>query len=221
MEKQSEQHFQASKEVIKNTDLSLNDIAVYLKIGKYMNKDTREAFPSLQTIADETKLSIPTVRTCIKKLETAEAIQVTRKGRLNRYLFLKHELFEKFGHKFLNNENLSAQEMAFVAKMQPEMFIDGNLGTIKCSNFELAEMTELSISTIKRYNKNLETKGFASIENGNKTYYLDELGQFVICAIKNLNDRVTELENKELSDRDIDRIARRVVELQNEQTIVL
>jgi len=221
METKKEQHFQASKEIIENTDLSLNDIAVYLKIGKYMNKDTKEAYPSLQTISDETKLSIPTIRTCITHLESAGAIKVEKKGRLNHYKFLQHSLFERFGHKFLNNENLTAQEMAFVAKMQPQMFIDGNIGEVKYSNNQLAEITGLSMSTIKRYNKMLETKGFASIEDCNKTYYLDELGQFVICALKNHEDRLqtNEKEVKELR-KEIEELKKQL-NIQDIKTITL
>lgn len=219
MENKDKQHLQAPKTVMKNINLSLNDIAVYLKIGLYMNKD-HVAFPSLQTIAENTKLSIPTVRKCISHLEEAKAIKVEKVGKLNHYIFFQdHEMFERYGHKFLNNKDLTAQEIAFVAKMQPNMFINDNVGKVKYSNSELAKLTGISISTIKRYQTILFNKGFVDISGNEKTYFLDELGQFVICTLKDHEDRLTSVEHRMT---DMENKLSQFIKLQtNKQEIIL
>lgn len=216
MENTDKQHLQAPKSVMKNTELSLNDIAVYLKIGLYMNKE-HVAFPSLQTIAEKTGLSIPTVRKCIEHLVKAKAIEVNKVGKLNHYKFFQdHDMFEKYGHTFLNNEDLTAQEIAFVAKMQPNMFLQDTTGTIKYSNSELAKLTGISISTIKRYQTTLFNKGFIDISGNEKTYFLDELGQFIICTLKDHEDRLKEAE------REIRNLKQQLSQLQsNKQNITL
>lgn len=218
---ENRQHLQVSSEILKNKELSNNDIGVYLSIGKYMNKETKEAFPSQSTLMADTGLALQTVRNCIKKLEKAKAFEIEKRGRNNIYKFSKEENFEMFDYEFLNKEDLSLSEKGFIAKIQPHMFKDGQDGIIKYTYNELQDKTGLSVSTILRNNKSLAKKDFATIEIDKKTYHLDKLGQFVICAIKDLNDRVTELENKKLSDKDIDRIAKRIVEMQNKPTMSL
>ena len=73
------QHIQVSSEILKNKNLSNNDIGVYLAIGKYMNKDSKEAFPSQATLVKDTNLALQTVRSCIKKLEDAKAFEIEKK----------------------------------------------------------------------------------------------------------------------------------------------
>ena len=46
-------------------DLEPKDKLVYLCIRRYMNKNTKKAFPSLQTISNVSGASIPTIRKII------------------------------------------------------------------------------------------------------------------------------------------------------------
>lgn len=73
---ENRQHIQVSSEILKNKNLSNNDIGVYLAIGKYMNKDTKEAFPSQATLVKDTNLALQTVRSCIRKLKAAKAFEI-------------------------------------------------------------------------------------------------------------------------------------------------
>ena len=145
---ENRQHIQVSSEILKNKNLSNNDIGVYLAIGKYMNKDTKEAFPSQATLVKDTNLALQTVRNCIRKLETAKAFEIEKRGRNNIYKFSKDETFEMFDYEFLNKQDLSLSEKGFIAKIQPHMFKDGQDGVIKYTYSELQDKTGLSISTI-------------------------------------------------------------------------
>lgn len=215
------QHIQISKDILKNTELSNNDIGVYLAIGKYMNKDTKEAFPSQSTLMADTGLALQTVRNCIKKLEKAKAFEIEKRGRSNIYKFSKEENFEMFDYEFLNKQDLSLSEKGFIAKLQPHMLKDGQDGIIKYSYNELQDKTGLSISTILRNNKSLQNKDYATITLNKKTYHLDKLGQFVLFALKNHEDRITNNENEvEQLKKEITALKQQLA-LQDKQSIVL
>lgn len=107
---ENRQHIQISKDVLRDKRLSNNDIGVYLAIGKYMNKDTKTAFPSQNTLVSDTGLALQTVRSCIKKLEDRNAFKIEKEGRKNIYVFSKEENFEMFDFEFLNKEDLSLSE---------------------------------------------------------------------------------------------------------------
>lgn len=214
------QHLRVSNDILNDKNLKPNDIGVYLAIGKYMNSD-KIAYPSQATIVKDTGLALQTVRSCIKHLEDRNAFEIKREGRKNIYKFSPEENFEMFDYEFLNKPDLTNSEKGFIAKMQPFMLKEGQNGVVKYTYDELQDKTGMSISTILRNNKLLEKKDYVTVEIDKKTYHLDKLGQFVICAIKNLNDRVTELENKQLSDKDIERIANKLLELQQNKAISL
>ena len=218
---ENRQHIQVSSEILKNKNLSNNDIGVYLAIGKYMNKDTKEAFPSQATLVKDTNLALQTVRNCIRKLETAKAFEIEKRGRNNIYKFSKDETFEMFDYEFLNKQDLSLSEKGFIAKIQPHMFKDGQDGIIKYTYNELQDKTGLSVSTILRNNKSLEKKDFATIELDKKTYHLDKLGQFVLFTLKDHENRLTNNE-KEVCElkRQISELQKQL-QLQKEPTIQL
>ena len=194
------QHLRISTEILRNRELSNNDIGVYLAIGKYMNKDTKEAFPSQTT---DTGLSLQTVRNCIKKLHAAKAFDIRKEGRKNIYIFSQDETFEMFDHNFIDKSDLTSSEKGFVAKIQPYMLKNETDGVIKYTYSELSEMTGLSVSTIMRNNKTLQNKDFAEITIDKKVYHLDKLGQFVVCALFKHEEDINELkaENKMMKEK--------------------
>lgn len=213
---ENRQHIQVSKEILKDKRLSNNDIGVYLAIGKYMNKTTKEAFPSQSTLMSDTGLALQTVRNCIKKLKDCKAFEIKKEGRKNIYIFSKDENFEMFDYEFLNKKDLSLSEKGFIAKIQPHMFKDGQDGIIKYTYSELQDKTGLSISTILRNNKSLEQKDYVTIELDKKTYHLDKLGQFVLVVLQNHEDRLREAEEE------IKILKEQISQLQNnKQEIVL
>ena len=69
METINKQHVQLPNSMTVDAKLTPQDLLIYVAIKRYMNKDTKEAFPSLQTICSKSGASINTVRKCISNLE--------------------------------------------------------------------------------------------------------------------------------------------------------
>lgn len=184
--------------------LTPQDLLVYISIKRYMNNETKEAFPSLQTIAEKCGASIPTIRKCIKRLEDGKYIEVIKKGRSQIYKFLKYNNFEPFSYEFLDKEDLSFTEKAYQLASQQYQFKENGMGKISMSNKELAEKINMSESTISRCNKSLEAKGYLDIikakkhESGitinEKFFHLDELGQAIVFTLQNHEERLNKTE---------------------------
>lgn len=178
------------------------DLLVYVSIKRHMNKDTKEAFPSLQLIAEHCGASIPTIRKCIKNLEEGEYIEVIKKGRKQYYRFLKYTNFEPFSYEFLDNKNISFTEKAYQLASQQYQFKENNYGKISMTNKELSEKINMSESTISRCNKSLEEKGYLHIAKARKQgsgividekfFHLDELGQAIVFTLQNHEERINQ-----------------------------
>ena len=69
------------------SDLRPKDQLIYLSIKRFMNKDTHQAFPSLEKLKQVSGASIPTIRDSIQKLVDTNYISITREGRKNIYTF--------------------------------------------------------------------------------------------------------------------------------------
>lgn len=202
--------------------LKPSDLLIYLDIKRNMNNETKESFPSLETISKRTGASIPTIRKCINNLEEAGYIEIRKEGRKNIYKFLKYKEFEPFSYEFLDNENLSFTEKAYIAASQQYMFKEDGFGKTTYTNKELAQKINMSESSVSRCNKSLEKKEYLSIietdvkdlETGlrikEKVFYLNELGQAVIFALKNHEDRINTHEDK------LNEIAQRLAKLELE-----
>lgn len=50
MENKSQQHVQLPNNMTASGELTPKDLLIYVSIKRYMNNETREAFPSLETI---------------------------------------------------------------------------------------------------------------------------------------------------------------------------
>ena len=200
----NKQHVQLPNNMTLETILTPQDLLVYVSIKRYMNNETKEAFPSLQTIAEKCGASIPTIRKCIKRLEEGKYIEVTKKGRSQIYKFLKYNNFEPFSYEFLDKEDLSFTEKAYQLASQQYQFKENGMGKISMSNKELAEKINMSESTISRCNKSLEAKGYLDIikakkhESGitinEKFFHLDELGQAIVFTLQNHEERLNKTE---------------------------
>lgn len=223
----SKQHVQLPNNMTKETILTPQDLLVYVSIKRYMNKDTKEAFPSLQTIANSCGASIPTVRKCIKNLEEREYIKVTKKGRSQIYTFLKYTNFEPFSYEFLDKEDLSFTEKAYLIASQQYMFKDDGLGKISMDNKNLADTINMPTSTISKCNRSLESKGYLDIikakQSGSgitineKFFHLDELGQAIVFTLQNHEDRINKNEN-DIKDirKELDLVLRENIELKEQ-----
>jgi len=151
------------------SELSPKDLLIYVSIKRYMNNETREAFPSLETIAKHASSTKPTVRKCIDKLVDLEYITIRKVGRKNVYKFSNSKNFEPFSYEFLDKEDLSANEKAYLIASQQYMYKDiDNYGKMTYSDNKLSEIINMSRHSIKKYDQSLLEKGYLSIVTTDK-----------------------------------------------------
>ena len=204
----SKQHTQLPNKMAEN-DLEPKDQLIYVVIKSFQNEKTKECFPSLQKIADKSNASIPTIRASIKRLEEKNYITIEKRGRSNYYLFNPSKYFEPFSPKFINKEDISFTTKSYLIASQQYMYKDiEGLGKISYSNMELSEKINMPESTIRKCNKELERNNYLTIiknesrnietgcKTGTKLFNLNELGQAVICALVNHEDRINDHEDR-------------------------
>ena len=122
-----------------------------------------------------TQLSQRFILDSIHRLEDAGLVQVTsRKGTSNLYYFPKEtDQFEMFSDEFLDMD-LAPKVKEYYMKLQKSLYDkDQKFAITHYSDKELAELTGLSIPTVKKYNKTLQDKGYMDF---NLTNYKDEAG---------------------------------------------
>lgn len=66
--------------LLDDSNLSLNELAVYIVLLRFRNPRTGECFPGMTTIADRARLSTKTVARVIPMLETRQMIRVKRRS---------------------------------------------------------------------------------------------------------------------------------------------
>nr|DAM35120.1 MAG TPA: helix-turn-helix domain protein [Bacteriophage sp.] len=191
------------------SDLRPKDQLIYLSIKRFMNKDTHQAFPSLEKLKQVSGASIPTIRDSIQKLVDTNYISVTREGRKNIYTFNTYKNFEPFSYEFLDNESLSFNEKAFIVATQKYMYKEEEgLGKIGYSNRKLADLISMTEGSIRKYNNSLKDKELLTYDiqkDGTtvKVYHLDKMLQNIIWVLANHEKRISDIEkeNAELKSK--------------------
>ena len=183
-------------------NLTPKDQLIYTIIKSHDNP-TKGCFPSLQVLSKESGASINTIRDSIARLKEAGYIKTELKGRKTYYTFDHYKKFEPFSPDFISNPNISFTTKSYLIASQQFMYKDvENLGKLSFSNRELADQINMPESTIRRCNAELVSKDYLTIlkneskdiQTGCKTdtklYDLNKLGQAVIWAICNHEDRI-------------------------------
>jgi DNA-binding Lrp family transcriptional regulator len=154
----------------KEHNLDPTDVYVYSYLKTYMNKDTYEAFPSMETLAKDAGVSKTTVNKAIKNLVANGDISVRKEGRKNVYKFNpSSKNFEMFTYKFMRDVDLTSQQRIYIILTQQYMYKDEEgFGKLTYSNQELSDEIGLSASTIYRRNKELEDKGILQVIDTDK-----------------------------------------------------
>lgn len=226
----SKRHVQLPNNMTTHEELSPKDLLVYVTLKRHLNKDTKECFPSLECLSKESGYSIPPIRKSIEVLKINGYIKVRKEGRKHIYSFNPYKSFEPFSYEFLDYENLSANEKAYLISSQQYMYKDTKgFGKISYSNEQLGELLNVSSRTISRLDKSLENKGFLTIvktsaknpETGlminEKFFKLDELGQAIIWALQKHEEDIQELKiAAEANSRELKIMAKRLDEIQRE-----
>ena len=69
MEENKKQHVQVPHLTNNDLEITPKDLLIYACIRRYMNKDSKKSFPSLEIIAKDCGASRPTISKSIKLLE--------------------------------------------------------------------------------------------------------------------------------------------------------
>ena len=227
--KTNKQHIQLPNNMIKKHGLEPKDLLVYAILKKYMNNETKECFPSLDTLSKDSGYSINTIRNSIALLQVHTYISIRKEGRKNVYKFNPHKNFEPFSYDFLECD-LETNEKAYILAAQQFLIKDKHgLGKTTYTNETLGEKLNISARTISRLDRSLIEKGYLNIIKTNakdpitglyineKFFHLDELGQAIIWTLQKHDEDIEGLkEVTESHDKDL-KIVLRENELMKKQ----
>ena len=177
--------------------ISPREQLVYAVLHSYDNPE-HKVFPSLDKLAERSQLSVPTVRASLKILEDAGYIKIEKKGRKNYYTFSKYINFEPFSDEFLDNKDITPTTKAYLVAAQQFMYKDvEGVGKLSYSNRVMSEHINMPESSIRKCNKELEKKNYLTvIKNASlgdtKIFNLNDLGQAIIWALQNHEERITQ-----------------------------
>lgn len=217
-ENKNSQYVILPKKEEESKHLKKYEILIYVCIRRYMNKNM-EAFPALDTIVKDSGCSKPTVVKIIEIIENKgyfKRIPKSQskskiKGKGCVYVFNNEQHFEPFSYDFLDNTKLTKSEKLQILCTQQYMILDDSTqqGKISYSDRELSEKTGLDYRTIKKNHNSLIDKGFVNqitlqtkdpitgLINKETIYHLDKVGQAVIFALRNHEQRICQLETLE------------------------
>lgn len=214
--KTNKQHVQLPNNMIKKNGLEPKDLLVYATLKKYMNNESRECFPSLETLSKDSGYSINTIRNSIVLLQDNNYISIRREGRKNVYRFNAHKNFEPFSYNFLECD-LETNEKAYILAAQQFLIKDQDgFGKTTYTNEILGEKLNISARTISRLDSSLMRKGYLNIIKtqakdpitglylNEKFFHLDELGQAIIWTLQKHDEDIEDLkETTESNSKDL------------------
>ncbi len=142
------QRIQIGKELIENEDLDKYSLYLYAVLSVYMDKDTRQCFPSLDTLAKDTKASKTTVTKRLNNLKDKGYITILNRGRKgNLYTLIKPPKLlkdkEEFTIEFIKRDDLTIEEKIF--------FICTASKTSKDENTGIGEMKNVSVNQLAKW----------------------------------------------------------------------
>lgn len=191
------------------SDITPQDQLVYLGIRSFMNKDTLEAFPSQETIAERVGCCRNTVRKCIQNLVEKDYLKIRTEGRKQIYIFNKLKQFEPFSYEFLEDKSKSFTKRATLAATQRYMTgKETGVGKVTYTKMELAKLINTPYSTLVRTLRELTEDGIIvneKLPSGQQQmkFQLEKYHQGIVKVllnheerIENNEDRISKLENQ-------------------------
>lgn len=178
------------------SDITPQDQLVYLGIRSFMNKDTLEAFPSQETIAERVGCCRNTVRKCIQNLVEKDYLQIRTEGRKQIYIFNKLKQFEPFSYEFLEDKSKSFTKRATLAATQRYMTgKETGVGKITYTKMELAKLINTPYSTLVRTLRELTEDGLIvneKLPSGQQQmqFQLEKYHQGIVKVLLNHEERI-------------------------------
>ena len=191
------------------SDITPQDQLIYLGIRSFMNKDTLEAFPSQEIIAERVGCCRNTVRKCIQNLIEKDYLKIRTEGRKQIYIFNKLKQFEPFSYEFLEDKSKSFTKRATLAATQRYMTgKETGIGKVTYTKMELAKLINTPYSTLVRTLRELTEDGIIvnkKLPSGQQQmqFQLEKYHQGIVKVllnheerIENNEDRISILENQ-------------------------
>lgn len=208
------------------SDITPQDQLVYLGIRSFMNKDTLEAFPSQETIAERVGCCRNTVRKCIQNLVEKDYLKIRTEGRKQIYIFNKLKQFEPFSYEFLEDKSRSFTKRATLAATQRYMTEkETGVGKVTYTKMELAKLINTPYSTLVRTLRELTEDGLIvneKLPSGQQQmqFQLEKYHQGIVKVLLNHEQRIenTEEDISELKAQ-IQALSKEVKELKKNQSI--
>lgn len=151
---------------LKEAGLTPKDLLIYAAIKSYENSATHSCYPSIAAICKQVGATAPTVKKSIEALEKAGLLsQEFRAGTSTIYHFNPYQNFEIFSKEFLESEDLSAMEKAYLISIQNKLFKkpETHQGVTSYTTAELSESLNLGPRVITATDKSLQSKGILQI----------------------------------------------------------
>ncbi len=164
-----------------NPELIKGDKVIYGIIRMHMNADTRQCFPSIDTIRKHAHCSNKRVLEGIERLSEANLLKISKikleNGKwANLYTFEKTDFdksFERFTIDFLQ-QDIPLLLKEFLMDLQRRMYnCSTGVGEVSHSDFTIAEKTGWSLSEIHKFDKQLINMGIETQQLSGK---IDEGG---------------------------------------------
>lgn len=168
-------------------DLDPKDKLIYLAIRRYMNKQTREAFPSYAKITEDTGAAAKTIKKCVDNLVNEGYLETRKEGKKIIYKFNNKKQFEPFSYDFLDKPELTFTEKSYIVATQQFMYKDKETleGKVSYPNSELSKLINMPPATISKCNRSLEKKGYLQgASDSTKRFQLRELDQMIIYKLQ-------------------------------------
>lgn len=200
MEKINLQHVQVPNDMVDH-NLTIYDQLIYATIKRFQTGVIKNPKVSLKQICDISKVRKGDVIAGIKRLVSAGYIKILNanqgRGKTNQYAFDPYKKFEVFDYKFLDKEDLTAKEKAYMIALQQKMFKDiPGKGKVSMTNEEISKETNLSMYEVSKLNRSLIEKNYLTILSNQivdkktglkkdlKVYDLEGLEQMIIWKLK-------------------------------------
>lgn len=201
---------------------------VYVILRSYMNKETLECYPSIETLSKAANMSKDSISKCIKALVDKGFITRRRDKKRIIYKFNEENKFEPFSYEFLQKNNLTSTEKGILILCQQYMFKDVGYGVLKYSDRELGRLLNIPHATLSKTFNSLEKKGYLTMGNINnnkqlvkiKQFNLTKLDQAIVFTLLEHGKDIDELKQRaNKSDEIIDELTKRLEKLEKQERL--
>lgn len=196
------QRIQIDNRIPENGNIDYKAILIYAYLSKYADKNSRETFVSLDTLAEKTQISKPTISKKIRDLEVLGCLSIRKEGKKNVYTLKKPPRSlrdkEEFTMQFLDDKTLSPIEKAGILMLQNKMEKNDQTG-----NGVIRSLTMSSVASLMGIRKttaitmfdSMKQKGVVSTKDSDYTFNLNLIGQAVLFLAVQVSENTEDIKD--------------------------